>query len=280
MRERLERGRQLVSAPRHVRRPLVDLERGVRGDRRAGLGDEAPIDTHAPGHDERLGATTRLHEPPLAEQLIESRHAAIVGHACPSRRPSPQRHQFRHDRTTPSTARPPELARLPSRTTGLARPRMRGRTYRAWRGQAGPDPRWPDLAPTWRMARQSGQPCGKRARRRVAEECVQTSARNFEQQRKAAWLRQLPPWGQAPPPGVRPRLAGSDPVRQAARSSGQRSRVATRLTSASSGACASGGRAARRARAVCSLSAARVAGAGDAQLAREGAAAAAGVRAG
>ena len=130
-RERLERRRQLVSAARHVRRPLVDLERGVRGDRRPGLGDEAPIDTHAPGHDERLGATTRLHEPALAEQLIESRHAAIVGHACPSRRPSPQRHHIparsnhpQHSAGRPNRARLPVVARSRHVTDlqGLARP--------------------------------------------------------------------------------------------------------------------------------------------------------------
>src|SRR6185369_5759689 len=43
--------------------------------------------------------------------------------------------------------------------------------------------------------------------------CPRKASRNMVPNRKAAWLSRLPPWGQAPPPGVRPRLAGSDPVR-------------------------------------------------------------------
>ena len=130
---------------------------------------------------------------------------------------------------------------------------------------------WPGKAAS--QAETAGSPAWRR--------CVQTRARNFEQHVKAAWRTATAALGQAPPPGVRPRLAGSDPVRQAGPRSVrcQRSRVATRLTSASSGACAPGQGCQQRSGRALALGGAR-AGARQAQLARERAAAAARVRAG
>src|SRR5207342_2235534 len=84
-REGRERRRELVASTRDVRRSLLDLEACLGRDRRAGLRDEAPVDAYAPGHDERLGPATRLGKPSLAEQLIESSHAAIVGYGHPER---------------------------------------------------------------------------------------------------------------------------------------------------------------------------------------------------
>ena len=86
-----------LSPPRETkRRPALDLERRVAGDRRAGLGDDAPVDAHPAGHDERLRPAARLGEPAFGEQLIESRHGVILRHGCPERATRAPPHLIRH----------------------------------------------------------------------------------------------------------------------------------------------------------------------------------------
>src|SRR4029079_1108372 len=75
-----------------------------------------------------------------------------------------------------------------------------------------PDPTWRGVTPS---CRPTCKPHSHAERHRSA---ILASVARAGQDRArripdAAWIGASPPGGQAPPPGVRPRLAGSDPVR-------------------------------------------------------------------
>src|SRR5207249_315280 len=70
--ELIQRGRELVAAPRRVARSLVDREVGVRIEQDGGAIRPLPADPDPPSKDQRLGTLAARSEAALHEKLVEA----------------------------------------------------------------------------------------------------------------------------------------------------------------------------------------------------------------
>src|SRR6185295_9558152 len=113
----------------------------------------------------------------------------------------------------PPTHSPPYAPCWPASRQSQAASACRSRaSLGVWHGQAGPDPTWRGLAPPGPRVLRAPIHAKKPTASDVERHACRPSDRSISMLEKA-WLSQSPPWGQAPPLGVRPRLAAPDPDR-------------------------------------------------------------------